>query len=155
MHQSRVVEKVGRVANVGFAVLNNWGFRFSKFGTDGTGKANIIEEKDASVYGVVYRCSRRQLDTLDQFEGVPDFAGRESVSVTLKGTGQTVEAIAYKATKRMTINPGLPPSTPYLTDMLQGAKEHNFPVEFGVHLEALLNQLGYVPEDQKSRHQEL
>lgn len=155
MHQSRVVDKVGRVANVGFAVLNNWGFRFSKFGTDGTGKANIVEEKDASVYGVVYRCSRRQLDTLDQFEGVPDFAGRESVSVTLKATGQTVEAIAYKATKRMTINPGLPPSTAYLTDMLQGAKEHSFPSEFGVHLQALLNQLGYVPEDQKNHHKEL
>jgi hypothetical protein len=75
--------------------------------------------------------------------------------VTLKATGQTVEAIAYKATKRMTINPGLPPSTAYLTDMLQGAKEHSFPSEFGVHLQALLNQLGYVPEDQKNRHKEL
>lgn len=155
MQYNRVAEKVGRVNVIGSAVLPNFDFRFNKFGIDGTGKANIVESTGKSVYGVLYRCTRRQLDTLDQFEGVPEHATREIVTVTVQKSGETVEATTYRASKRMTINPGLPPSTSYLSSMLDGAKFHSFPVEFGVHIQSLLNQLGYVSEDKKEKHREL
>jgi hypothetical protein len=155
MQYHSVVEKVGRVTTVGPAILDNWEFRFNKFGSDGTGKANIVENGGKSLYGVLYKCSPRQLDSLDQFEGVPGHANREPVKVKLQKTGEYVDAITYRASKRMTINPGLPPSTAYLTAMLEGAKQFNFPVEFGIHLQSLLDQLGYVPDNEKQKHREL
>lgn len=143
MKYNRIAERVGRVVTVGKASLDGYELRFNKFGSDGTGKANVVLNEGQKVHGVLYRCTNRQLDALDQFEGVPNHYTREVLEITQDSTGEKISAVVYIASKRNTINPGLPPSTEYLNFILDGAREHDFPEEFGVHLHSLLNLLGY------------
>lgn len=149
MKYSRIAERVGRVVSLGKGSLDGYELRFNKFGIDGTGKANIVPNEDQTVYGVLYRCTNRQIDALDQFEGVPNHYTREILEITHDSTGDKISAVVYVAAKKNTINPGLPPSTEYLNFILDGAKEHGFPDKFGVHLQSLLSFLGY-REDEKS-----
>jgi len=98
---------------------------FNKMGGDGTGKANIVSDQDAEVWGVAYLCSPEALDELDQAEGVPDHYVRRSVNVALDN-GDFLNAIAYVANPNK-LAEGLKPSPEYLQYVLRGIRYHQLP----------------------------
>ncbi len=124
MSQQRLQQRVGNVASLGLAKLDQYRFAFNKRGSDGTGKANIIADANASVEGVVYRITDAQLDKLDRFEGSPKHYVRKNIQVEHPQKG-FIQAITYIANPDQTTSHSIKPSQEYLNHILLGAKENN------------------------------
>lgn len=104
------------------------GFRlvFHKPGADGTGKADLQDDRGSVVEGVVYDVPEASLANLDVYEGVErGHYRRQAVMVqTLRGE---LECMAYRAAK---FRSGLKPSPAYLKAMLRGAEAHRLSSEY-------------------------
>ena len=83
---------------------------------DGFGYANIIPEKESTVYGALYICLKGSLAKLDEHE-----AGRlRKVNVKVeRKSGEIVDATAYQAYEEY-VKEGLKPSQIYLNEILEG-----------------------------------
>lgn len=124
MSQQRLQQRVGNVASLGLAKLDQYRFVFNKRGSDGTGKANVIADANASVEGVVYRMTDAQLDKLDRFEGSPKHYLRKKIHIKHPQKG-LIQAITYLAHPEQTASHSIKPSQEYLNHILLGAKENN------------------------------
>ena len=102
--------------------LPNYRFTFNKRGDDGSGKANIVPDEKAKVWGVIFRCTKKTLDRLDKDEGAPKHYRRQTVSVF---TDEDVEyeAITYVA-QDSKIQDGLKPTSDYLKHIIDGARHY-------------------------------
>jgi gamma-glutamylcyclotransferase (GGCT)/AIG2-like uncharacterized protein YtfP len=110
------------------AKLPGYRFVFNKLGTDGSGKANIVQDETSEVWGVVYRCSPKAMKILDRYEGAPDHYRRHTVHVILE-SGKEREAIAYIACPKY-LREGLKPTPTYLNHILEGARKHNISPDY-------------------------
>jgi len=54
MSQKRLEDRVGKVNHCGIGTLKNYQFLYNKRGSNGTGKANIIPERNSEVKGVLF-----------------------------------------------------------------------------------------------------
>ena len=99
---------------------------FHKPGADGTGKADLQDDRGSVVEGVVYDVSEVSLANLDVYEGVErGHYRRQAIMVqTLRGE---LECMAYRAAK---FRSGLKPSPAYLKAMLRGAEAHRLSPEY-------------------------
>lgn len=99
---------------------------FHKPGADGTGKADLQDDRGSVVEGVVYDVSEASLANLDVYEGVErGHYRRQAIMVqTLRGE---LECMAYRAAK---FRSGLKPSPAYLKAMLRGAEAHRLSPEY-------------------------
>jgi gamma-glutamylcyclotransferase (GGCT)/AIG2-like uncharacterized protein YtfP len=104
-----------------FAVLPGYQLRFNKKAMReklpaGIGFANINEDPEASVEGILYEILDEHLDALDQSERYPDHYTRIDVTVTTRD-GATVACVAYQAQPDK-VEEGLRPSRNYLNHIL-------------------------------------
>jgi len=95
---------------------------FNKIGfRDGTGKANLVESPDESVYGVIYEMDSSHLTELDRCE-----LGYRRITFDLIDLdGKPWQAEAYMS---KFVDDRLKPSQEYKDFVVNGALEHNFPL---------------------------
>jgi len=106
--------------------LEGYRLTFNKRGDDGTGKATIVEERNATVWGVVYRCGRATLLEMDKREGVDrGHYTRAHVCIQCDDGGE-LDAITYVGGPAFTKG-YLAPSEKYLATILKGARENGLP----------------------------
>lgn len=116
---------------------------FNKRGDkDGSGKANIVLDEDAVVWGVVYRCTPEALDKMDSYE-----VGYHRKLVCVRGDGdEEIKAITYISTKsevagqRNFIDDSLGPTKKYLETILQGARYHKLPDAYIEEIKRVANR---------------
>lgn len=130
MKRARLCARVGDVELIGVARLEQFEFVCNKRGTDGSAKANIVRQRDATVWGVVWRVRSSSWPTLDRFEGGYT---RELVEVELS-SGARVAAATYRSTST---GDKLAPFTWYKTLMIEGARERGLPPAWVERLSAL------------------
>jgi cation transport regulator ChaC len=99
-------------------------FNLDGWPRDRAAPANICPDRDAEVWGVLYRITRRDLLRLDSTEGVPgsDYVPTVVMAEDLKGC--SVPAVTYSAAG----NPADgAPSLRYITLLREGARAHGLP----------------------------
>lgn len=119
MSRARLEARVGRVVDLGWAIVEDWRHRFSKRGSDGTGKGNIEPSSGQLVYGVAYRLTFRQLEHLATFE-----TGYELVHLPMRLQESIDEAATFVARPPV---PPLCPAPSYIEHYLTGMHEHEIP----------------------------
>lgn len=83
----------------------------------GGGVATLIPLRSATTYGYVAEVSEDDLDTLDQYEGVPTNYRREQVQVMMEKSGDFVPVLATVYLSNSTVK--TPPSRAYLQAIAQ------------------------------------
>jgi gamma-glutamylcyclotransferase (GGCT)/AIG2-like uncharacterized protein YtfP len=117
----RIRSRIAGARARGRARADGWQLRFDKPGRDGSGKANLVVEPEAHVWGVVYELPGLQGATLDRFE--PGYR-REPLQVTTDT--RTLVAQSYRFSARVDAAPPAPTGE-YLAHLLAGADEHGLP----------------------------
>lgn len=131
LDDAQMQERLPGARAVGVACLGDHGIAFHKPGRDGTGKANLVVEAGAEVWGALYELETEDLDALDVFEG-----GYARVEVAVRtGEGVTHRAVTYRAERT---DPRLASSPGYATRVLRGARGHGLPAGYVAILEATL-----------------
>ena len=115
------------------AKLPGYRLAFNKPSRDGSGKATLLPEQDAWVWGVLYTIADADLETLDRGEG-PGYA-RLPLTVRLADCSTTT-AWVYLAS-RPSNDPSLRPYTWYKEFLVAGAREHDLPAEYIANLERI------------------
>lgn len=98
--------------SLGSAVLPNYQYRFSRH-------ADVVPTPASEVLGVLWDITEDCLNSLDIFEGYPDYYERKTVEVI--HNNQVKQALVYYMT------PGLadaPPSQAYLDMVVEGFGQH-------------------------------
>lgn len=132
----QMVNRTGAIREGRRARLDGYRIAFNKRGADGTGKANIVSDPTATVWGAVYRCSPRALKEMDRYEGVSGgHYARKMVRVRVD-SGDEMEAVTYIAGDAF-IDDSLTPNPEYLETILRGAREHDLPDEYIRDVETL------------------
>lgn len=98
------------------------------------GVANVVEMRDARVYGVGYLVTAAEAEILDRTEGVAvGYYARRGVEVIVTG-GRTLAAFTYHSIHGTS---GRKPSSRYMGLILEGARENGLPCEWIQWLESL------------------
>jgi len=111
--------------SLGSAWLADHRFRFARH-------ADIVEDTDHDVKGVLWEITEDHLASLDVLEGYPHYYDRKVIKVVLGDNDEEVPAIVYF------MQPGFDDNKPgdqYLATVYTGYKEHNVP--YAQLLEAL------------------
>lgn len=105
---------------IGPGWVENCHLTFQMPGRDGTGKADIPEQSDSVVEGVVYEVPEESLMLLDIYEGIGSgHYARKFIQVQTEDG--LLECMVYRA---LLIEKGLHPSDDYLARLLRGAHTH-------------------------------
>jgi len=96
--------------------------------------ANLCSDRDAEVWGVLYRITRRDLMRLDSTEGVPGRGHRHVVVEAEDGDGRQLQAVTYIARGREVDGR---PSLRYITLLRDGARAHRLPEYYLRFLESV------------------
>ncbi len=131
---SRMQGRVPTARAVDRARLEAHRLTFDKRGQDGSGKANIAPDPQATVWGALYTLDPADWNLLDAFE--PGYY-RMSVDVVLD-SGETRSAQTYRA---IAPEAGLLPSEEYKRFITEGALEHRLPVAYRAIIEAFRTSL--------------
>jgi gamma-glutamylcyclotransferase (GGCT)/AIG2-like uncharacterized protein YtfP len=120
MDPKRVKERRIRFSKREHAVLEGFKLEFNKVSAlnPKEGYANIVEDKNEIVEGILYEIEDEDINKLDKFEGVPRHYRRINLRVKLDSQ-EIVEATTYIAQTDMT-RQGLKPTKQYLNHLLQG-----------------------------------
>lgn len=127
MSQRRLRARVPSAEFLGVGVLGSHALAFHKISTkDGSGKCDIVESENETVYGALFEIAEAELPDLDAYEGIGQGYERQTVEVE-DSLGQYVEASTYVATS---IDPSLRPYTWYKRHVLEGAREARLPLTY-------------------------
>ena len=137
MHDSAFRERRGmqpaewRVGRIG-------GYRL-RFNLDGRPKgrsapANITEDPEREVWGVLYCITRRDLVRLNASEGIPGWRYRPIELVAEDMDGNALTVVGYIAEGN--VEDGNP-SLRYITLLREGARKHGLPDHWIAHLNAI------------------
>jgi len=105
--------------SLGRSWLANYRLRFA-------GHADIVENSEHNVEGVLWEITDEHLARLDNFEGYPSYYDRKEVIVYCVADGTVVPAIAYFMQLGYSDQK---PSDQYLTTVYNGYKEHGVPCD--------------------------
>ncbi len=131
MKRSYLEERIGTVEDCGIATLKDNRIAFNKESKkDGTGKTNILPTEHEDVFGVIYKMSEEQLKLLDGIEG-----GYVRILMLVEFEGKMTEVQTYVASPHR-INNDLLPTTDYLQNLIDGARDHRFPQTYQDHLKS-------------------
>jgi len=92
---------------------------------DKSGKCDVVVSQQEKVYGVLFQILVHERRELDLAEGLGH--GHRTQQFQLEHEGQSVEALAYVATRT---DPRLRPTAEYKAHVLAGAREHSLPQEY-------------------------
>jgi hypothetical protein len=126
---ARMRERVAGAEAVGAARLDGFRLCLDKCGRDGSGKANLREDANDVVWGVLYRFDPREWSRLDACE-----PGYERIAVSVVLGGAAVDALTYRSLD-LTQDPV--PFAWYKRLLVEGARAHALPGDWIRHLEAL------------------
>ena len=96
--------------------------------------ANLCLDRDARVWGVLYRITRRDLMRLDSTEGVPGGRYRHVVVEAEDDDGRQLQAVTYMADGKEVDGK---PSLRYITLLRDGARAHRLPEYYIRFLESV------------------
>jgi cation transport regulator ChaC len=96
--------------------------------------ANLCSHRDAEVWGVLYRITRRDLMRLDSTEGVPGGRYRHVVVEAEDDDGRQLQAVTYMAHGKEVDGK---PSLRYITLLRDGARAHRLPEYYIRFLESV------------------
>jgi gamma-glutamylcyclotransferase len=140
LHRARIQARVEIQSILGTVFLPNWGLRFHKKGTDGSGKCNLVRAPGEAAYGLVYAFSAHDKSLLDKIEGVGN--GYEDVTLplgeldlshcTLHGSEQVLAYLAVDTD----IDDDLLPYDWYHRFVRQGAEQCGFPPHYLAHIDS-------------------
>jgi cation transport regulator ChaC len=105
---------------------------FQKPGEDGTGKADLKDDKGGVTEGVVYDVPEASLANLDVYEGV-DRGHYRRQTVTVQTPRGEMECVTYRAAK---FKGGLKPSPDYLQNIVRGAEAHRLSPDYITYLKS-------------------
>jgi len=115
-------------------ILKGYKLVFNKLaGREGEGYANIEDSPSDFVIGVIYTIKEKDIEKLDRYEGVPNHYLRKEILVEDKNKVKK-KCFIYIANPDK-VRAGLKPSKLYLTYLIEGARQHYFPVEYIKKLE--------------------
>ena len=114
------------------------GYRL-RFNLDGRPKgkaapANINEDSDVEVWGVLYRITRRDLVRLNASEGIPGWRYKPIDLTAEDARGNPISVVAYIADGN---DEDGNPSLRYLTLVREGARQHGLPDHWIAHLDSV------------------
>ena len=122
MSSHRLRARLPRARSRGRGWLEDKRLVCNKPAEDGSGKANLVDEAGAVVWGVLYKIEGDDWPTLDRYE--PNYS-RFACQVHLE-IDQRVPAETYLWTGQ---GPEIPPLGWYRDHMLEGAREHELPLD--------------------------
>jgi len=105
---------------------------FHKPGADGTGKADLQDDRGSAVEGVVWDVPEQSLARLDVYEGVEKGHYRR-FEVTVQTSKGELACNAYRALK---FRSGLKPSRDYLEILVRGAEAHRLSADYVTFIKA-------------------
>jgi gamma-glutamylcyclotransferase len=130
MSTQRLLARVPSASALGRAHFSGYRVVCNKPSLDGSGKANLVEAAETTVWGVVYRISSEDWKTLDDFE--PRYT--RHICQARLDNGEHVAAGVY-------VWLGDAPATEtfdwYRDHLLRGAREHGLPREAIEHIDSL------------------
>ena len=126
MSSARLVARVGDVESRGAARLPEHQHRFSKLGTDGTGKGNVEPVPREVVHGALYSLLPPQIARLAQFE-----TGYRMVELDVWHRDTLSRVVTFVALRP--VEP-LRPSDEYLAHYRRGMAEHELPDDYVRHV---------------------
>lgn len=101
-------------------------------GNDGTGKADLMDDKRSHVHGVVYDVPEESLQGLDVYEGIERGRYRRQTTWVKTSLGE-LECAVYRGAK---FRVGLKPSPDYLERLIRGALYHGLPEHYVTFLQS-------------------
>jgi len=117
LDKNQMKARVGDWKNSYKGILEGYRLTF-----DSRGKADIIEDKNGKVFGVVYELTEEQLNKLDIFEGIRNNIYKRH-PVKVKVNNITIDAITYI---RVIKTPFSPPDKNYLNKIIGGLQQHGY-----------------------------
>lgn len=117
----------------GLAVLPHHGFRFNFLNPDGSARANVIESKNESVYGLLFEVEYSELEYFLKSEPGYDFI--ERVVLTKSGPIKAHVFISQKLVK------GIFPHQEYFQTIIRGGEANGIPKGY---LASILNRAGKI-----------
>ena len=131
MSSRQMKRRIGEYKTLGRGRLSGWRLAFNKRSHDETAKANIGEDANSVVWGVLYDITPADIANLDKWE-----PGYERISVpVILDSGGTIEAACYVARE---VEDGLLPSRAYINTIVEGARESRLPKDYIGALEEIL-----------------
>jgi len=128
MKSDRLKKRVPSAAPKGIAYLPKRRLAFNKISTDGSGKANVVDDPKSVVWGVLYEIKKQEMDRLDK-----DEAGYQRMTVNVK-TDKSVNAVTYIS---LGLDNSILPFDTYKKLVVDGAKESGLPPDYIAQIEAI------------------
>jgi hypothetical protein len=126
----RLIARASSARALGAAFASGHRLSLGKPGRDGSGKATLVEEPGARVWGALYAIELRDWGGLDACE--PGYS-RVKLTVTM-ANGDRIAAETYIAPESAHAQVATPEYKRFIVD---GAYEHGLPAEYIIALEAL------------------
>ena len=143
MKSERLKQRAPSATPKGTAYLPKKRLVFNKISTDGSGKANIVDDPKSRVWGVIFEVKKQEMDRLDKNE-----TGYQRMNVNVK-MDKSVNAVTYVS---LGLDQDILPFDTYKTLVVDGAKEFELPLEYIVEIEN--TPCKPVPKQGKSRSTE-
>lgn len=97
------------------------------------GVADIVEDQNSEVWGLIYEVSMEDLYQLDDYEGYPDVYTRFQTSVKTK-SGKTLKVWVYTVVQKEDF---IPPTKEYMKLILEAAEKYVFPNTYLSYLKTI------------------
>jgi len=117
---------------IGNARLPHYAMSFTRWSRSWkSGTADILPEKDRTVYGVLYDLSFEDLKKMDKVADYPNSYVRQDIAVLCEDS--PLPALTYVARRQGVFSP----SRSYLKRMVQGAQKHQLPEDYVSFLKSI------------------
>lgn len=101
-------------------------------GSDASGKADLMDDRNSHVHGVVYDVPEPSLANLDVYEDIERGRYRRHELLVATERGE-LRCVAYRGAK---FRAGLKPSAEYLARLIRGAQAHGLPQHYLTFLQS-------------------
>jgi len=133
MNKAQMLKRCPSSKPIGVAVLKNYALAFTAYSNKReSAVADVVEKLESEVWGILYTLSETDVNSLDNFEGAPNFYKKINVSVLLQsnwndewmGTVKSFEAFTYAVVNK---TKQTAPTNAYLKILIDAAIQHHFP----------------------------
>ncbi len=115
------------------ACLKDYKIGFTKYSSGwDCGVADIIESKGDNVWGLVYNISKKDLISLDQYEGHPNYYRQKKVKIFRDDIAY--DTLTYKVVEKEDF---IKPSYNYIRILIETSEKYNFPNEYHKYLKTI------------------
>jgi uncharacterized protein (TIGR00369 family) len=130
MASARLRERAPAARALGATLLPGYAWRCNKRSADGTSRANLVAERGAETWGVLYEIHDRDWEALDRAEGGYARIAVEVIRDGVRGSAQTY--VSDRVADEWS------PAPWYLGLVIAGAREHALPPAWIAAIEALV-----------------